>query len=128
MEHNARPVEPVNVHVHVSLHDSHQRPVIVSHHEHLRWFMNHAKCLGSSTPSKVSRMSSEYAWVSAVVWLISPFIVENMCLYKSKRVKSRRAPQVESAQKEREQESQGTALEVSANYSAKLKRRRGLPN
>jgi len=48
--------------------------------------------------------------------------------HESKRVKSRRAPQVESAQKEREQESQGTALEVSANYSAKLKRRRGLPN
>ena len=65
-------------------------------------------------------MSSEYACLRVAVWLISPFIVENMCLYESKRVKSRRAPQVESEKREREQESQGTALEVSASYNAKL--------
>ena len=40
--------------------------------------------------------------------------------HESKRVKSRRAPQVESEKREREQESQGTALEVSASYNAKL--------
>jgi len=65
-------------------------------------------------------MSSEYAWVRAAVLVISPFIVENMCLEKSKRVESRRAPQVESEKREREQESQGTTLEVSARSNTLL--------